>query len=382
MKQLVITIFYLFVYLVAFSQQTINSSLLHDGASRDYIIYVPENYTGDRPVPLVLNFHGYTSNAQEQMNYGDFRPIADTAGFIIVHPQGSLLNGITHWNVGGWTLDSKTDDVGFTQVLLDSMAAQYNIDPKRIYSTGMSNGGYMSFLLACQLSDRIAAIASVTGSMTPQTFQTCNPQHPTPVLQIHGTRDNVVPYNGAVWTKPIQGVMEYWINFNNCKTTPEVEPYPNSDSADGSTAESMAYGNGDNKVVTEHIKISGGGHTWPGAGFRVPGTNYDFNASQEIWTFFNLYDIDGLRGTTTGFNEKESLEEVPLQVYPNPTQSKIRIESTHNENLAYRLVSCLGETLLTGVIQGNTSEIDLSLFPASLYILEVNNQAIKILKAD
>lgn len=146
------------------AQLTITDSIVHDGLTREYILYVPANYTGTSAVPLLFNFHGYTSNANDQMWYGDFRPIADTAGFIIIHPQGTLDGtGTTHFNVG-WG-GSTVDDVDFTSALIDSISAQYNINQDRVYSTGMSNGGFMSFKLACELSDRIAGIASVTGSI-------------------------------------------------------------------------------------------------------------------------------------------------------------------------------------------------------------------------
>ena len=156
------------------SQQTINASITHGGLQRDYILYVPTSYSAATSAPLVFNFHGYTSNANEQMWYGDFRPIADTAGFIIVHPNGTLDNsGTSHWNVG-WG-GSTVDDIGFTESLIDNLSATYNIDNNRIYSTGMSNGGFMSYQLACELSDRIAAIASVTGSMSTNWFNSCSP---------------------------------------------------------------------------------------------------------------------------------------------------------------------------------------------------------------
>jgi len=146
------------------AQQTINGTLEHDGLMREYILYVPANYTGTEEVPLLFNFHGYGSNASQQMFYGDFRPIADTEGFIIVHPMGTVDNtGTTHFNVGWGT--STIDDVGYTEALIDDLSSNYPIDAKRIYSTGMSNGGFMSYTLACELSDRIAAIASVTGTM-------------------------------------------------------------------------------------------------------------------------------------------------------------------------------------------------------------------------
>lgn len=281
-----------------FSQQTISESISHDGMQREYIIYIPANYTGNTAFPLVLNFHGYGSNASQQMWYGDFRPIADTAEFLIVHPQGTLFNGITHWNVGGWTIGSTTDDVGFVEALLDSLSADYNIDSTRIYATGMSNGGFMSFLLASQLSERIAAVGSVAGSMTPETYNNSNPQHPTPIMQIHATTDNVVPYYGAIWTLAIEEVLQYWVEYNNCSTPPTITALPDIDPNDGSTVEHIVYGDGDNYVNVEHYKVTGGGHTWPGSDFGGEGTNYDMDASAEIWNFFSRYDINGLMGVT------------------------------------------------------------------------------------
>jgi len=290
-------LFLLFIPFLSYCQQTINASITHDGMQRDYILYVPANYSAEKAVPLVLNFHGYTSNAKDQMGYGDFRPIADTAGFIIVAPQGTLLEGRTHWNVGGWTLASKVDDVGFTTALIDSLSAAYNIDQNRIYSTGMSNGGYMSYLLACQLSDKIAAVASVTGSMTPQIYDACDPQHPTPVMQIHGTKDGTVPFDGnPAWTKSMDEVVNYWVSHNQCSETPQTTQLPDVNTSDGSTVGHLIYSNDDNKTTTEFFKVTGGDHKWPLLEGGGPGTNHDFNATLEIWKFFLRYDLEGLRG--------------------------------------------------------------------------------------
>jgi polyhydroxybutyrate depolymerase len=210
------------------------------------------------------------------------------------------LQGTTHWNVGGWTMGSTIDDVGFTASLLDSISNTYTIDDTRVYSTGMSNGGYMSFLLACQLSDKIAAIASVTGSMTPQTYNACNPQHPTPILQIHGTSDQTVPYVGdPTWTKSIDDVLQYWVAYNNCNTSAIITAIADINIFDGSTAEHIVYDGGDNNVTTKHLKIYGGDHDWPG----VWG-NMDIHASAEVWKFFSRYDINGLISTSTSIKEK------------------------------------------------------------------------------
>lgn len=285
--------------LLTLSQQTINKSITHNGSQRDYIIHIPSSYDSNNPIPLIFCFHGYGSNASTIMSYTNFNYVSDTASFIIVYPQGTLLQGTTHWNVGGWTTASTIDDVDFTANLLDSISNTYNIDHTRVYSTGMSNGGYMSFLLACQLSDKIAAIASITGSMTPQTYNTCNPQHPTPILQIHGTTDQTVPYLGdATWTKSIDDILQYWVAYNNCNTSATISIIPDINQMDLSTAEYIVYNGGDNNITNEHFKVHGGDHDWPG----VWG-NMDIHASAEIWKFFSKYSINGLINTSTSISE-------------------------------------------------------------------------------
>jgi polyhydroxybutyrate depolymerase len=357
------------------AQQTIDGSIMHDGIQRDYILYIPAIYDGNTDVPLVLNFHGFGSNANEQMQYGDFRDIADTEGFLLVHPEGTLLNGEQHWNVGNFTIGSTADDVGFTEALIDQLANLYAINLDKVYATGMSNGGYMSFLLACQLSEKIAAIASVTGSMTPVTYNACNTQHPTPILQIHGTSDSVVPYDGGTWTRSIEDVISYWVNYNNCDANPTITVFPNADPLDGSTVDHFVYSGGDDGVTTEHMKVIGGGHTWPGSAFNFPGTNYDINASMEIWHFFSRFDING----TLSVNEFDNRQVI---IYPNPTNSTINLSLNFSEELNYELFSSLGKLLIIGTIKTNNQEIDLSNLSPNMYYLKLGNQVFKILKSN
>lgn len=360
------------------AQQTITATITHDGLDRSYILYVPASYSPETEVPLIFNFHGYTSSATSQMGYGDFRPIADTAGFIVVHPQGTLLDGKTHWNVGGWTTASTVDDVGFTLALLDSLSDQYNINPDRVYSTGMSNGGYMSFLLACQASDRFAAIASVTGSMTPETYSACNPQHPTPVLQIHGTSDGTVPYGGAVWTKSIDDVVAYWKAYNQCDSAAMVVNLPDSDPNDGSTVEEFLYGNGDNGVSTIHLKIDGGGHTWPGTAFASGSTNQDFNASERVWNFFAQYDLNGLMNTTGAV--REQAPQIPVSIFPNPSDGifQVRYDSPLETHIS--ILTLTGQSIYDGIIQDGSLEIDMVNFPDAMYLFRVGNQVFRVYK--
>ena len=217
--------------------------------------------------------------------------------------QGLLLSilralystGNTHWSVGGWTTGSAADDVGFTEALLDSLTNEYNIDLTRVYSTGFSNGGFFSFLLACQLSHKFAAVASVGGSMTPLIYNNCNPAHPTPILEVHGTDDGVIPYNGGAWTWPIDDLLQYWTGYNNGSTNPVTMAIPDNNTSDGSTVEHFIFEGGDVGTTVVHFKVTGGLHTWPGTTlFTGPGTNQDINASDEIWKFFSRYDINGL----------------------------------------------------------------------------------------
>lgn len=272
---------------------TFTSNISVDGLDREYILYVPASYDHETATPLVFNFHGYTSNATEQMFYGDFRTLADAEGFIIVHPQGTIdSQGNPHFNVG-WG-SSTVNDVNFAEALIDEIAAEYNINAERIYSTGMSNGGFMSYELACQLSGRIAAIASVTGSMSPNQFSTCAPSRAVPVLQIHGTEDGTVGYDGTTFiSESIPNVVNYWVTHNSCDTDADLMVITDIDTNDGSTVEHFVYDNGTNEVNVELFKVTGGGHTWPGAAINVGVTNKDINATQEIWDFFSRYDING-----------------------------------------------------------------------------------------
>ena len=358
-----------------FAQETIYASLTHDGIQRDYILYIPELYDGSSDVPLVLNFHGFGSNATQQMFYGDFRDIADTEGFLLVHPEGTTVIGNQFWNVGFPGISSTIDDVGFTEALIDELAASYAIDLDRVYATGMSNGGFMSFLLACQLSEKIAAVASVTGAMTQDTFDNCNAQRPVPALQIHGTEDDVVLYNGNTLSLSISDIISYWVDHNNCETTTTTTSLPDIDPSDGSTIEHSVYEAGDNGITTEHMKVIGGGHTWPGSVINTGGTNQDIDASMEIWLFFSRYDINGLLST-------DDFENNQVTVYPNPTQSKIKLSLNFSKKVNYKLFSPLGKQLMTGTITSGNEEIDISHLPSNIYFLKVGNQFHKVLKTN
>ena len=263
-------------------------TLFHGGITREYIIYVPEAYDGTSKVPLMLNFHGYGGFANQYLKYADMRPLADMENFILVYPQGTLLNGDPHWNSGLGSDNNKSDadDFGFVEALIDEICSKYNIDSARVYSCGYSNGAFFTYALACYHSDKIAAIGSVAGTMMEETYNNCGPSHPTAMINIHGTSDYVVPYGGgSKGLLSIGGVLAYWIGFNNTSATPIVNRMNDS----GVTIEHYSYTGGDNNASVEHYKVIDGGHVW----FDI---SYDgSNTSRLIWNFVSRYDIDGLR---------------------------------------------------------------------------------------
>lgn len=293
MKKILIIIITLTFPFISWSQQTINYTITVEGVQREFILYIPASYNGNTKVPLVFNFHGLGGTAQRQMEEQDFRPVADTAGFIVVHPLGAPIigPGLRGWNMGNDTLPN---DVLFTSKMIDTIAADFNINLDRVYACGMSFGGYFSVYLAEQLSDRIATIASVAGTIlnnVPDSIIT--PKRPIALLEIHGTSDNNVPYNGNQVSKSVQYLLDLFVNHNNCDTSPAITSLPDINTNDGSTVERFIYPNGDNGTTVEHIKINGGRHTWPGENTNAQGVNRDINGCVEIWKFFSRFDING-----------------------------------------------------------------------------------------
>ena len=263
---------------------TFSRSIEVDGETREYLIYIPNSYDTIKSVPLLLNFHGFGGSANEFMNDADMRSLAASYSFILVYPQGSSLDGFSHWNacpIGG---DNKSDadDFGFVEALINKVSSQYNIDVERIYSAGYSNGGMMAYGLANYRSDLIAAVASVSGAMLDCIGST---SHPMPVVHLHGTSDGVLPYNGSNDWNSVQSTLDHWINFNNTTTNPTVSTV----NSEGTTVEYYVYGQGDRSVSVEHYKYIGGDHVWFSAAFQGR------NTSELVWDFVSQFDINGKR---------------------------------------------------------------------------------------
>ena len=259
-------------------------TLTHEGELRQYLTYVPEIYTSSGIArPLLFNFHGGSGSASGQVYTADFRPIADTANFILVYPQGTF--GST-WN-SSLPTNPRTkmfvDDFGFVDAMIKKINSDYifGVDTTRIYATGYSNGADISLSLACVRSDKIAAVASVSGLLDRHTAENSNPLT-VGVLSIHGTNDFSRPYeyglDGYYFT--IDELNTYWSSINGFSGQPQKETYDVA----GLSVEYLKYG----KMI-EHYKVNGGDHIW------LDITRDGFNTNQKIWNFLSRFDINGLR---------------------------------------------------------------------------------------
>lgn len=284
----------------------ISGSIDVDGRKRTFILYVPENHTADKKVPLVIALHGGGGSGyhMEKLTKYGFNKLAEQHDFLVVYPDGIDH----HWNDGRglqeyYTQRENIDDVKFISNLIDYIATNYNIDTKRVYVTGMSNGAFMSYRLACELTNKIAAIAPVAAPMSVNISRVCNPTASMPVLYIQGTTDPIVPWNGGLlnFSGHILGevisandTVNFWATYNNCSVMYNWTYLPDIDPDDGTRVIMKKFVNPDNNIEVIIYGIIKGGHTWPN-GFQylsediIGKTCKDIDANTIIWNFFSKY---------------------------------------------------------------------------------------------
>ena len=262
-------------------------SLVHNGLERSYVLHIPPNFDGSQPVPLVLAFHGVGLDADEMMRISGFSSQADSSGFIVVYPNGT--GGTKSWNGGhccGEAAKNNVDDVSFVRALIGELATSINIDPKRIYATGFSNGAILTYRLACELSDLIAAVGPVSATQVLQDMQACQPERPVAIIHFHGTEDDPNPYYGGETLAgfqfiPVDTAIQFWVGFNGCPLQPQR-------SESGSIRNEL-YSPCESGSAVELYTITGGKHAWPGgeAVNQVMGEpNMEISATVLMWEFF------------------------------------------------------------------------------------------------
>jgi polyhydroxybutyrate depolymerase len=282
--------------------------ILHDGIERSYLIETPDLVESSRP-PLVILLHGGTQSASRVWRQTILPELARTHGFILAAPNAVDA----HWNdhrtvLFGTNSPSDADDVGFIATLIDDIVANDGADPSRVYVTGASNGGFMSFRVACELTERVAAVGAVIASMPigPDTY--CRPSVPIPIIMIAGTIDPYIPFDGGVVTvrgrnsEPtlaVPDVARFWARNNGCSLTPTVEDLFDRTSRDRSTVQQWAFDACSSNAPVLLYVVNGGGHMWPTAGALPTGArlaatvlgpvNRDIDASMALWNFFSRF---------------------------------------------------------------------------------------------
>jgi polyhydroxybutyrate depolymerase len=256
-------------------------TLTSSGLPRTLGLHVPVGYDPTHPTPVVLNFHGFTSDDLQEDLLTDMDPRADENGYVAIYPVGTGVP--LSWNAGaccGTAEATNIDDIQYVRDVIAMAESQLCVDPKRIFATGMSNGGFLSNRIGCELADQVAAIAPVAGVLG---VSTCTPSRPMPVMHFHGTADPLVPYDGSTVLGfiSVADSIAGWVARDGCTGSP-VQTYANGD-ATCDTYQTCAAG-ADVTLCT----IQGGGHTWPG-GLPVPAlglTSTDISATDAMWTFF------------------------------------------------------------------------------------------------
>jgi polyhydroxybutyrate depolymerase len=269
------------------------SSLHHDGRTRTYLVHLPASYSKNKTWPVVLVFHGGGGNGEQMAKMTGFSRKADQEGFIAVYPNGTGLwqSRFLTWNSGNccaWAYENRIDDVGFIRALIGQLKKDYPVDDRRVYATGISNGGMMSYRLACELSDRIVAIGPVAGAQNTD----CKPAKPVSVIILHGTADLHVLYKGGAplrmadvrnprVDRPVSEAVAFWLKHNRCRENPSTEK------------KGMV-------VIENYVDCSAGtavtlytlmeeGHTWPGGtkwAVWADEPSREVAATDVIWEFF------------------------------------------------------------------------------------------------
>ncbi len=368
-------IYLVFFFLVSslFSQNFINQTILFDGNEREYELYIPSSYSENSLSPLMFNFHGGSDFTYDQIQQSDMRYLADENNFILVYPQAHPDpndGGSTNWIHKG---DTDHDDIYFIDALISELSAQYQIDLERVYACGYSLGGEFVYELLCRLSNKIAAGVVVARTMGQYQYETCSPQHPTPIMTILGTEDfyEGIEYMGEVIYISADETHQFWTEYNNTNYNPIEIEISDVNTNDGSTVTKRLWENGDACVSVVEYRVNGGGHEWPGYN-----GNMDINSDNEIWEFVAAFNLDGL---ISDCNLSLTNDEQNIIISPNPTRSIITINNLSDKSIL-NIIDLKGNIILESTIETGQSQVNISEYSPGIYILNIGGYSTKIIK--
>ncbi|MEZ5056555.1 MAG: T9SS type A sorting domain-containing protein [Saprospiraceae bacterium] len=361
-----------------------------DNQVRTFKLYTPPGVDAQIESPLVMVFHGFSMDVNSINTLCEFYDAADTANFYLVYPQGLPVNDILYGGGtrSGWAIPNSAggsqDDVKFVNAIIDTLEtiAQIKILENQIYAAGFSLGGEFAYYLGCNLSDRIAAIAAVSSAMIKQQIDgDCLPVKRISALQMVGTNDPFYPFQGNAFFYPFYDNPGFWSSLNDCDADPEITRLEDKDPTDGSTVDLGIYQNCSGDLEVLSYRINNGQHAWPGGqDFPAAVVNFDIDASDEIWKFFNRHTLDE-KTTTVLETERDS-----INVYPNPFYSHLSISlpSNLNKSISFEWYNSLGQLLEIGDIASNIAlekgQISFSQsYLPGIYYLKIKN-GIEVLK--
>ena len=265
-----------------------------DGLEREFYIVFPESFTTEEIYPLIISLHGGADYADANMEYTGFTEINDQNNLVLIFPQGTIAEGKgdTGWYTGGDCSNIEVCDLSFLERLIDLSIEELAVDSSRVYISGFSNGAFMAYTTACFLSNKVAAIAPVSGSLSPEDYEECNPQRPVPIIHIHGNNDSQIPLNGNDYITPVESVFSYWSTFNQCDSSYVIdgEDY----NGDGFAWYSEISSDCQQGVSINYTYLEDFGHEWPSDNTNK-GIAADINGASFIWDFLLKYDINGLK---------------------------------------------------------------------------------------
>ena len=285
-------------------------SMSYKGLKRTYLVHVPEAPQSSGSLPLVIALHGGggTAPTMVKLTAGGFDRLADRDGFLVAYPEGIAKNwndGRSAQEAGYRAHEENIDDAGFISALIDSLVGDLHADPHRVYVTGISNGAMMSYRVACELSDKVAAVAPVDGNIPRNLLPLCSPSRPVSVLAINNVGDPLMPWKGGSITGPfgmkklgqvlsVHESIACWVAEDSCPSGPVVTDEPDRDPEDGTRVRREAYGPGTEGTEVVLYAVDGGGHTWPGGSQYLPRlvigrTSRDIDACAVIWDFFKRH---------------------------------------------------------------------------------------------
>lgn len=276
--------------------QQITRKVMTPGGEREYLLHVPATVDPEKPTPLLVALHPFATTAAMMVRLSGLSETADKHGFAVVYPEGTGIPALRNWNSGSLKMNP-VDDVGFIKTVLDDVSSVLNVDKKRVYATGMSNGAMMCHRLGAELSDQIAAIAPVAGTLG---FEEVKLKRPVSVLHFHGTNDQFVPFEGPNGDTPqflkflsVEATMRAWAKANGCGEQVQEEAVPDK-AQDGAKVTLKRYGMCQEGAEVLLYKIEAGGHTWPGAKegpFFLGKTTQDIDANELMWQFFERHPM-------------------------------------------------------------------------------------------